>query len=134
MPFGRCVCNLIELISWYTVIYQYRNEVDELDKKRREFFSSVGKRTAAVAAGVTTPALVHLNSLSSDLKALSKELNGKLGLLSADVKEQLQGLHNRLDGATLTMSYQQMQLYFIFLLLVLSFAIDAGMTTMWILT
>ena len=34
MAFGRAVCNSIELISWYTVIYQYRNEVAELDKKR----------------------------------------------------------------------------------------------------
>jgi hypothetical protein len=104
MPFGRAVCNLIELISWYTVIYQYWNEVDELDKKRREFFSSVGKRTAAV------------------------------GQVSAEMKEHLKALHNRLDGAALAMSYQQAQLCFIFLLLVLGFAIDAGMTTMWILT
>ena len=125
---------MIRLISWYTVIYQYRNGVDELDKKRREFFSSVGKRTAAVAAGAATPVLVHLNSLSDELKALNRDLNGKLGQLSAETKEQLQGLHNRLDGAALAMSYQQMQLYFIFLLLVLGFAIDVGMTTMWILT
>ena len=134
MPFGRAVCNLIDLISRYTVIYQYRNEVDELDKKRREFFSSVGKRTAAVAAGVTTPALVHLNSLSNDLSALSSDLNDKIGQVSAEMKEHLKSLHNRLDGAALTMSHQQIQLYFIFLLLVLSFAVDAGMTTMWILT
>ena len=54
--------------------------------------------------------------------------------MSAEAKEQVQSLHNRLDGAALAMSYQQMQLYFIFLLLVLGFAIDAAMTTMWILT
>lgn len=83
--------------------------------------------TAAVAVGAATPALIHLNSLSDELKDLSKEMNGKLGLVSAEVKEQIQSVHNRLDGAALTMSYQQMQLYFIFLLLVLSFAIDTDM-------
>ena len=60
-------------------------------------------------------------------------MNGKLGAMSAEVRGQVQSLHNRLDGAALAMSYQQMQLCFIFLLLVLGFAVDAGMTTMWIL-
>ena len=105
-----------------------------MDMKRRDFFSNMGKKTAAVAVGAAAPALVHLNSLSDELRALSKELNGKLGVMSAEVKEQVQSLHNRLEGAALAMSYQQIQLYFIFLLLVLGFAIDAGMTTMWILT
>ena len=105
-----------------------------MDMRRRDFFSNIGRKTAAVAAGAAAPALVHLNSLSDELRALSKELNGKLGVMSAEVKEQVQSLHNRLDGAALAMSYQQIQLYFIFLLLVLGFAIDAGMTTMWILT
>jgi hypothetical protein len=105
-----------------------------MDMKRRDFFSNMGKKTVAIAAGAAAPALLHLNSLSDELRALSKELNGKLGVMSAEVKEQVQSLHNRLEGAALAMSYQQMQLYFIFLLLVLGFAIDAGMTTMWILT
>ena len=75
---------------------------------------------------------MHLNSLSNDLSTLSSDLNDKIGQVSAEMKEHLKALHNRLDGAALAMSYQQ--LYFIFLLLVLGFAIDAGMTTMWILT
>ena len=97
-----------------------------MDIKRRDFFSNFGRKTAAI--GAAAPALVHLNSLGDDLIALSKELNGKLGSVSAEVKEQFQSVHNRLDGVALTMSYHQIQLYFIFLLLVLSFAIDAGMT------
>jgi len=103
-----------------------------MDIKRRDFFKKFGSKTAAVAAGVAAPALVHLDLLSDGLTALSKDLNNKLGLVSAEVKEQIQLLHNRLDGAALTMSYQQLQLYFIFLLLVLSFAIDAGMTAIWL--
>ena len=101
---------------------------------RRDFFSNMGRKTAAVAAGVATPALVHLNSLSDELKAMSKDLKGKLGFVSAEVKEQVQSLHNRLDGAAMTLTYQQIQLHLIFLLLILSFAIDAGFTTTWLLT
>ena len=67
----------------------------------------------------------NLNSLSDDLIVLSNGLNGKLKQMSAEVKEQIQSVHNRLDSTAITMSYQQMQLYFIFQQLVLSFAIDA---------
>jgi len=105
-----------------------------MDMKRRDFFSNFGRKTAAVAVSAAAPALVHMNSLSDELKALSQELNGKIGSVSAEVKEQIQSVHNRLDGAAMTMSYQQMQLYFIFLLLVLSFAIDAGITAIWVIT
>lgn len=103
-----------------------------MDIKRRDFFSNFGRKTAAVAVGAATPAPVNLNTLSEELKALSKELNGKIGSVSAEVKEQIQSVHNRLDGAALTMSYLQMQLCFIFLLLVLSFAVDAGITAIWV--
>jgi len=104
-----------------------------MDMNRRAFFSNMARKTASVAASASVPALMHINSLSDKMKILSKDLNGKLGSVSAEMKEQVQSLHNRLDGAALTMSYQQMQLYFIFLLLILSFAIDAGITTIWLL-
>ena len=81
-----------------------------MDMNRRDFFSNMGKKTAAIAAGAAAPALLHLNSLSDEMKALSKDLNGKLGAISAEVREQVQSLHNRLNGAALAMSYQQMQL------------------------
>jgi hypothetical protein len=54
--------------------------------------------------------------------------------MSAEVKEQVQSLHNRMDGAAMTLTCQQIQLHLIFLLLVLSFAIDAGISTIWLLT
>tara|TARA_R110002074_G_scaffold388518_1_gene571236 strand:- start:374 stop:649 length:276 start_codon:yes stop_codon:yes gene_type:complete len=79
---------------------------------RRDFFNSMGRKTAPVATGATAPALVYLNSLSDEMKALSKDLNGKLGAISAEIKEPVQSLHNRLDGAALAISYQQIQLYF----------------------
>ena len=50
-----------------------------MDIKRRDFFRNVGRKNATVAASATAPALVNMNSLSEELKALSKEMNGKLG-------------------------------------------------------
>lgn len=57
-----------------------------MDIKRRDFFRNVGRKTTAVAVSAAAPAQVHLNSLSDELKALSKEQNGKLCLVSAEVK------------------------------------------------
>ena len=103
-----------------------------MDTKRREFFRKFGKKTAVVAAAGMPPALVHLNSINDELKSMRKELNNKIGLVTAGVKGQIQSVHDRLDGTAFKMSYQQIQLYFIFFLLVLSFAIDAGMTAIWV--
>ena len=82
-----------------------------MDLKRRDFFSNMGRKASVVAA----PGLIHLNSLSDEFKAFSMEMNGKLGLVTAEVKGQLHSLNSRLDGAALKLSYQQVQLYFIFL-------------------
>ena len=86
------------------------------------------------AAAVAALTLVSLNSLSDDFKAFSMEMNGKLGAVTSEVKEQLHALNNQLDVTALELSYQQVQLYFIFLLLALSFGIDAGMTAAWVIT
>ena len=99
-----------------------------MDKNRRHFFKNIGKKTAGIAAAATAPALIQLNSLADDLKVLSVDINSKLSKASAEFKGQVQSLNNRLDGAALTMSFQQLQITFIFLLLLISFAIDAGMT------
>jgi hypothetical protein len=105
-----------------------------MDINRRNFFSKVGKKASLAAAAVAAPALVNLNSLSDEFKVFSMEMNGKLGLVAAEVKQQLHGLNNRLDSTVLKLYYQQVQLYFIFLLLALSFGIDAGMTAAWVIT
>jgi len=105
-----------------------------MDIKRRDFFSNMGRKASVVAAGVAAPGLIHLNSLSDEFKAFSMDMNGKLGLVTAEVKGQLHSLNSRLDGTALKLSYQQVQLYFIFLLLVLSFGIDAGLTAAWVIS
>lgn len=51
-----------------------------MDIKRRFFFSNIGSKTAAVTAGITTPALAHLDSLSDELKVFSKKMKDKVGL------------------------------------------------------
>jgi tRNA(His) 5'-end guanylyltransferase len=71
---------------------------------RRALFSNAGINTTAVKTGANDPALAYLYSLSDDLKALSKDFNGKF----ETTKEQLQSLHNRLGGAALTMTHQRM--------------------------
>ena len=105
-----------------------------MDIKRRDFFSEMGKKASVVAVGVVAPTLMHLNALNDEFKAFSEEMNGKLGSVTAEVKEQLHSLNNRLDGTALKLSYQQLQLYLIFMLLVLSFCIDAGMTAVWVIS
>jgi hypothetical protein len=104
-----------------------------MDINRRDFFSKMGKKASVAAAAVAAPTLVGLNSLSDEFKAFSMEMNGKLGAVKSEVKEQVHALNNRLDGTVLKLSYQQVQLYFIFLLLILSFGIDAGMTAAWVI-
>ena len=105
-----------------------------MDINRRDFFSKMGKKASVAAAAVAAPVLVNLNALSDEFKAFSMEMNGKLGAVTSEAKEQVHALSNRLDGTALQLSYQQVQLYFIFLLLVLSFGIDAGLTAAWVIS
>ena len=67
------------------------------------------------------------------MEALSRKLNQKLSKSADDLKSQIESLNNRLDRAAIAMTYQQDQIAFIFLLLLVSFVIDTGMTATWIL-
>jgi hypothetical protein len=99
-----------------------------MDSKRRDFIRGLGNKTAGIAACTVAPTMAHLSSLSEEIKGLGGQFNKKLSQSAAEFNEQLGLLNQRLDRAVVTMTYQQMQLYFIFLLLVISFAIDGGMT------
>lgn len=105
-----------------------------MDNKRRDFFRGLGSKTAGIAACAVAPTMVQLSSLSEEIRKLGSQFNQKLSQSTAEFAEQLAGLNDRLDKAALTMTYQQMQLHFIFLLLVISFLIDGGMTLFWTLT
>ena len=105
-----------------------------MDKNRRSFLKNLSSRTATLAAAAGTSSLAYVNSCAEDLAALKKEMNQKFAKTTTDLGNQINSLSNRLDGAALTLSYQQVQLYFIFLLLVISLMIDAGMTGVWLLT
>lgn len=104
-----------------------------MDSKRRDFFRNLGSKSAGIAACAVAPTMVQLASLSDEIKKLGSQFNQKLNQSAAEMTEQFALLNDRFDKAVLTMSYQQMQLYFIFLLLVISFAIDGGMTLIWTL-
>ncbi len=99
-----------------------------MDNQRREFFKNIGGKTAGFAAAGVAPAMVHLSSLSEDVKKLADSLNQKLDLQKAELGNHLKGLGNRLDSVMATAAYQQAQLTLIFFLLLVSFAIDAGLT------
>ena len=93
-----------------------------MDNKRRNFFKKFGVKTAAVATGVETPIVAHVNFINDELNpmrknlrsesiAISEDLNSKFNKSTAELKGHVQLLHSRLDGAALTLSYQQLQLY-----------------------
>ena len=99
-----------------------------MDNQRRNFFKNIGGKTAGIAAAGIAPAMVQLSSLSDDVRKLADNLNQKLDLQKAEIGHHLKGLGNRLDSAMATAAYQQAQLTLIFFLLLVSFAIDAGLT------
>ena len=105
----------------------------EMDKNRRDFFRNLVSKSAVLAAGAVAPAIVYMDTFKIEIDALSRELNQKLAKSTDDLKAQIRSLNNRLDSAALTMTYQQAQICFIFLLLLISFAIDAGITAAWVL-
>ena len=84
-------------------------------------------------AGAVAPAIVYMDSFKIQIDALGQELNQKLARSTDELISQIQRLNSRLDRTTLTMTYQQAQIFLIFFLLLVSFAIDAGMTATWIL-
>ena len=103
-----------------------------MDSKRRDFFRDLGSKTAGIAACAVAPSMAQLSSLSDEIKKLGTQFNQKLSQSTAEFAEQLGRVNFRLDKAALTMTYQQLQLHFIFLLLVLSFVIDGGFTLFWL--
>ncbi len=99
-----------------------------MDNQRREFFKNIGSKTAGIAAAGVAPAMVHLSAISDDVKNLADTLHQKLDSQKTEIGQHLKGLGNRLDSAMATAAYQQAQLTLIFFLLLVSFAIDAGLT------
>ena len=104
-----------------------------MDNKRREFFRNLGSKSAVLAAGAVTPAIIYMDSFKIELDPLRQEFSQKLAKSSDELMSQIQSLNSRLDRTALTMTYQQAQIFFIFFLILISFAIDAGMTTAWVL-
>ena len=95
---------------------------------RRNFFKAVG--AGAVNAATTASAsFVSLNeSFKPELDAIYSDLKKQLGQTSKKVAGQLSVIGQRVDAASMQLAHQQMQLYIIFMLLVVSFVIDGGMS------
>ena len=115
-----------------------------MNHDRRDFFRNIGTKTVAAAASVAAPAALHAEALSDQIKQSSREFSDKLSKtadeLNARVTEatseatkQIQGVTSRINSAALVSAYQQAQINILFILIVLSFAIDGGMTLFWAL-
>ncbi len=121
------------------MVYSYILQMDQyirgehMDQDRRKFFRNLGAKTASVAVGAAIPAAYHTQKLALELKELAKDLNSKLSETTAQLGSQIGALSDRLDANALTMTYQQAQITLIFLLLLISFAIDGGMTLYWLI-
>jgi len=104
-----------------------------MDRTRREFFRDLGARTAGVAATVITPTLAHAELFSEQIGKVSADLGERIAESTSELGEQIREVTNRIDASALMLSYQQAQIHLLFLLLVISFAIDGGMTFFWLL-
>jgi len=115
-----------------------------MNQTRRDFFRNLGTKSAGAAASIAAPALLHAEALTEQIHATAKdlnnkinenaaELNGKIKETTSEIKDQVHELGVRLDTTALLLSYRQAQIHLIFLLLVISFAIDGGMAFFWLL-
>jgi len=115
-----------------------------MNQSRRDFFRNLGAKTAGVAASMAAPAMLHAEALTEQIHTTAKDLNDKINVGAAElnekikettseIKDQMHRLGNRIDTSALLLSYQQAQIHLIFLLLVISFAIDGGMTFFWMM-
>ncbi|MBT3966076.1 MAG: hypothetical protein HOF48_00820 [Gammaproteobacteria bacterium] len=113
-----------------------------MNQDRRDFFRNIGTKTAGAVASVAAPAAIHAESLSNQIREASSsltekltntatELNEQLSNAATETQKQVRGLTNRIDTSALMLSYQQVQINIIFMLLILSFAIDGGMSFFW---
>jgi hypothetical protein len=94
---------------------------------RREFLRDWGRKTVAATAAVATPALALKDDVLKDLSEVVSSLDGKINKVSSTLGGKIDGLSDRLDASAVALAYQQYQLHLIFLLLLISFAIDGGM-------
>ncbi|MBT3952084.1 MAG: hypothetical protein HOF36_13560 [Candidatus Marinimicrobia bacterium] len=69
--------------------------------------------------------------MNHKLSEATSRLNEQVTSAVSEVGEQVSGLSNRIDTSALMLSYQQIQINIIFMLLILSFAIDGGMSFFW---
>ena len=125
-----------------TLTYESTDEKPDMNQDRRDFFRNIGTKTAGIAVSIATPAIAHTAALSEQIGNATTELNHKLSEATSrlnkqvtsavsEIGEQVSGLSNRIDTSALMLSYQQIQINIIFMLLILSFAIDGGMSFFW---
>jgi len=104
-----------------------------MDSGRRNFFKNMGSKAAGIAAA-SIPAAISQIDFREEIKNLSDSMNAQYAKATAAIETGYQQVSNRIDAAAMTQAYQQAQIHLIFLLLLISFAIDGGMTLTWLVT
>ena len=93
---------------------------------RRDFLNNFRNKATQTAAVLASPAIIHATNYSNTLKQITDGFSHNLESTKVSIEKNYSRLNNRIDAAALSTAYQQVQLYFIFLLLVISFALDGG--------
>ena len=99
-----------------------------MDQSRRDFFRNLGVKSAGITASTIT-----YTQFREEIDKVASNLNKRIIETTSEMNDQVRSVTDRMDASALMMSYQQAQINLIFLLLILSFAIDGGMTLFWLL-
>lgn len=103
-----------------------------MDPTRRDFFKNLGAKGAGITASVVAPAITYTQQFSEEIEKVSSRLNEQIKDATNEIHDQVRGVSERVDASALMMGYQQTQINLIFLLLLLSFAVDGGIVLSWL--
>ena len=103
-----------------------------MDQSRRDFFRNLGVKSAGITASIITPTITY-TQFREEIDKVASNLNKRIIETTSEMNDQVRSVTDRMDASALMLSFQQAQINLIFLLLILSFAIDGGMTLFWLL-
>ena len=72
--------------------------------------------------------MVQISSMNDELQKFNRTLNGKVDTLSTDFKDQADTIHSELMCIAVSVTNQQIQVYFLFVLVTMSFVLGAGLS------
>lgn len=94
---------------------------------RRDFIRRLGQ-AATMASSAGTAAAGAFSAATDAWKVTSKQLHSRIDKLTNQIQAFEAQMSGRMNELALDLEYQRWMLRIIFLLLIISFAIDGGMT------